>query len=65
MRLKRIRDGREDFEYLSILSRRSQAAAAREAVESLFGPPSVAMHNARVAPAALEAARQKLVALIG
>jgi hypothetical protein len=64
IRLKRIRDGREDYEYLRILERRGQAAAATAVVSGLFGPPSVAMHSTTVDPAALNEARRQLAAMI-
>jgi hypothetical protein len=64
MRLKRIRDGREDHEYLRILAARGQRSTATEVVTGLFGPPSVAMHSTTVDPAALNEARRQLAALI-
>jgi hypothetical protein len=64
IRLKRIRDGREDYEYLRILDRRGEAAAAMTVVSGLFGPPSVAMYSTTVDPAALDQARRQLAALI-
>jgi hypothetical protein len=64
MRLKRIRDGREDYEYLRILAARGQRSTATEVVTELFGSPSVAMHSTSVDPAALNEARRQLAALI-
>jgi len=64
MRLKRIRDGREDYEYLKILATRNQRGEARQVVRELFGPPSVAMRSATVSSGALNAARRKVAALI-
>jgi hypothetical protein len=64
MRLKRIRDGREDYEYLRILAARGQRSKATEVVTDLFGSPSVAMHSTTVNPAALNEARRQLAALI-
>ena len=64
MRLKRIRDGREDYEYLRILAARGQRSTATEVVTELFGSPSVAMHSTTVDPAALNEARRQLAALI-
>jgi glycosyl hydrolase family 123 len=65
MRLKRIRDGREDYEYLRILAARDNRAAATKVVRSLFGPPSVAMQSATVGSKALNKARSELAATIG
>jgi hypothetical protein len=64
IRLKRIRDGREDYEYLRILSRMGLGGQAREVVESLFGPPATAMYGATVSEASLTAARRRLAAMI-
>jgi hypothetical protein len=64
IRLKRIRDGREDYEYLHILAARGRRSAAMRVVRGLFGPPSVAMHSATVDPGALNEARRRLAAMI-
>lgn len=64
IRLKRIRDGREDYEYLRILGARGRRTAAMRIVKGLFGPPSVAMHQTTVDATALEAAREELAAMI-
>lgn len=64
IRLKRIRDGREDYEYLRILAERGLRPAAMKLVRRLFGPPAVAMHNTTVDPAALNEARSELVGMI-
>lgn len=64
MRLKRIRDGREDYEYLHLLAQRGEADAAAEVAEGLFGPPASAARSATVGARALEAARGKLATLI-
>lgn len=64
IRLKRIRDGREDYEYLRILAARGRRAAAMKVVRGLFGPPSVAMHNANVDQMQLNEAQRKLAAMI-
>ena len=64
IRLKRIRDGREDYEYLRILAARGRQAGAMKVVRGLFGPPSVAMHNSAVDPAKLNKARRKLATMI-
>ncbi|MEK6251711.1 MAG: hypothetical protein AABM43_07175 [Actinomycetota bacterium] len=64
MRLKRIRDGREDYEYLRILAARGRRATATEVVRDLFGSPSVAMRSTTVNPLALNKARRSLAAAI-
>jgi hypothetical protein len=64
IRLKRIRDGREDYEYLRILAAQGRRAAAMRVVRGLFGPPSVAMHSADVEPLKLNRARSELAAMI-
>jgi hypothetical protein len=64
MRLKRIRDGREDYEYLRILAARGQRSTATEVVTELFGSPSVAMQSATVSPTAMNRARGTLAATI-
>ena len=50
MRLKRIRDGREDYEYLRILAARGQRSTATAVIRELFGSPSIAMQSATVNP---------------
>jgi Domain of unknown function (DUF4091) len=64
MRLKRIRDGREDYEYLKRVSQRGQRPEAKQIVKQLFGPPSVSMHSTTVSSQALYRARDALAALI-
>jgi len=64
IRLKRIRDGREDYEYLRILDRRGQTPAAMTVASGLFGAPSVAMYSTTVDPSALNEARRQLAAMI-
>jgi hypothetical protein len=60
IRLKRIRDGREDYEYLHILSQRGQGAQAMNVARGLF--PT--LYRTDVSPAAFEKARARLAALI-
>ena len=64
MRLKRIRDGREDYEYLRILAERGQRSTATEVVTELFGSPSVAMQSTTVDPGAMSRARASLAEAI-
>jgi hypothetical protein len=64
MRLKRIRDGREDYEYLRILTERGERSEATKVVRGLFGPPSVAMQDTTASSTALNRARGKLAAMI-
>jgi hypothetical protein len=64
IRLKRLRDGREDFEYLRILAARGRRGAAVRVATGLFGPLAVAMRNTDVSPKALNRARARLAALI-
>jgi Domain of unknown function (DUF4091) len=60
IRLKRIRDGREDYEYLHLLDQQGQGAAALGVVRGLFGPDSSAGHSTTVSSAAMEGARNQL-----
>jgi Domain of unknown function (DUF4091) len=64
MRLKRIRDGREDFEYMRLLALRDQGPEARQVASELFGPPSTALQSATVSSTALNRARGELAAMI-
>jgi hypothetical protein len=57
MRLKRLRDGIEDYEYLHALESRRGQAAADDAVTSLFGPPDTAAYSTAVEQARLDEAR--------
>ncbi|MEK6252006.1 MAG: glycoside hydrolase domain-containing protein [Actinomycetota bacterium] len=61
IRMKRIRDGREDYEYLHILQQQGKTSQARAVVQGLFP----AWNQTKVSASALEAARAQLVALIG
>lgn len=60
IRLKRIRDGREDYEYLHILDQRSRGPAAMQVARGLF--PT--LYQTDVSPARFEVARSKLASLI-
>jgi hypothetical protein len=57
MRLKRLRDGVEDYEYLHALALRRGPAAAENAVTGLFGPPDSAAYSTAVSQAALDEER--------
>jgi MYXO-CTERM domain-containing protein len=56
IRLKMIREGMEDYEYLHLLAAAGDEAFAREVADALFPSASAT----EVAPAALLAAREKL-----
>jgi hypothetical protein len=60
IRLKRIRDGREDYEYLHILDRRGDRAQAMNVARGLF--PT--LYETDVSAARFEGARAHLAALI-
>ena len=62
--MKRIRDGREDYEYLHILAKRGQGDEAMAVVEKLFGPQATAARSATVDSKALESARSRLASMI-
>ncbi len=64
IRLKRIRDGREDFEWLHYLSQRGKAADTRAVVEELFGSADVALFSTDVSQSKLDRARARLSAVI-
>ncbi len=61
IRLKRIRDGREDYEYMHILAQQGRGSEAAAVARSLF--PS--WRQTTVSPAALSQARDTLAAMIG
>jgi hypothetical protein len=67
VRLKMLRDGMEDYEYLRILGRLSATSAA-SVVRGLFGNPqaggAVQTNRANVTSAALEAARNQIASLV-
>jgi hypothetical protein len=60
MRLKRIRDGREDYEYLHELQARGQGEQAEASAEGLLGAPDVAARGATFTQGELDAARCQL-----
>jgi hypothetical protein len=64
LRLKRIRDGREDYEYLHELEARGEGAEAHADVEELLGGPDVAVQGANFSQADLDQARCRLARLI-
>jgi hypothetical protein len=64
IRMKRIRDGREDYEYLHLLDGQGQGAAARSVVEGVFGSPGSAAYSTDVTSDALDGARAELAAKI-
>jgi Domain of unknown function (DUF4091) len=60
MRLKRIRDGREDYEYLRFLSAHGQGAEAMEVARSLYPTP----YRSAVSEGAIRKARAQLIQLV-
>jgi hypothetical protein len=60
IRLKRIRDGREDYEYLNILRQRGQGADAMKVARALF--PT--LYRTDVSPSRFESARSQLASMI-
>jgi hypothetical protein len=64
MRLKRIRDGRQAYEYLHLLEAGGQKEAAEGVVRDLFGSFNSAAFGTTVSEGAVEAARARLTALI-
>lgn len=64
IRLKRIREGREDYEYLRLLEACGRRADALAIVERLYGDPDHAMFQTTVSQAQLDAARAQLADLI-
>jgi hypothetical protein len=64
IRLKRLRDGREDYEYLHLLARQNRAGEAASIVQGLFGSTSTAAYNATVSGSSLSSARARLAAAI-
>ncbi len=57
VRLKRLRDGVEDYEYLRALAARRGRPRAAAAVGSLFGPRSSAAYSTSVSQSELDQAR--------
>jgi hypothetical protein len=64
MRLKRIRDGREDYEYLRLAEERGLGAEARAIVSHLLGPADAATFSTTFTQAELDQARCKLAQLL-
>jgi hypothetical protein len=60
IRLKRIRDGREDYEYLHLAEERGFGLAARSIAVRLFGSLATAPYETAVPAAKVEAARAEL-----
>ena len=64
MRLKRIRDGRQAYEYLHALAARGRRGAASRVVGSVFGNLSSATFNTDVKEEAIDRARARLARMI-
>ncbi len=64
MRLKRIRDGREDYELLRALAAQGRGAEAMQVARDTFGGQSTAAHATNVKPAKMDGARCSLVGMI-
>jgi hypothetical protein len=64
LRLKRIRDGREDYEYLHELEARGQGTRPRAVAERLLGDADVANRGATFAQADLDEARCELAEML-
>ncbi len=64
LRLKRIRDGREDYEYLRELESRGRGGRARAVAEGLIGAREVASREATFSQADLDAARCELARML-
>ncbi len=64
IRLKRIRDGREEYEYLKLAEARGLGRQARAIAASLFGSVATAAHETDVPAARVEAARRALTELL-
>lgn len=65
IRLKRIRDGREDYEYLHLAEARGLGVPAREIAAGLFGSVPTAGQETYVPAARVENARRELTELLG
>jgi hypothetical protein len=61
IRLKRIRDGREDYELMNALSERGQGGEARAIVADLVGPRDTATFNTDVLASEVDAMRCSLL----
>ncbi len=64
LRLKRIRDGREAYEYLHLVDQRGDHAAAMSIVQGLFGSLDSATHSTTVSQGRVDTARAQLAGLI-
>ncbi len=64
IRLKRIRDGYQDNEYLRLASQAKGRTAAMSVVEGLYGNLNKAMNSTTVSGSQLDAAREQLSAMI-
>lgn len=64
IRLKRIRDGYEDYEYLRLASQAAGRPAVMSVVEGLYGGLATAMNHTTVSGAQVEAARATLSTMI-
>ena len=64
IRLKRIRDGYQNYEYLRMLESQGKRQAAMGVFERLFGNLNHAMNSTTVSGAALDSARAQLSAMI-
>jgi hypothetical protein len=65
LRMKRIREGYQAYEYLHMLEERGQRGQAMSIFEGLFGPLSHAMNNVTFGAAAMEGAKEQLGELLG
>lgn len=66
LRLKRIRDGREDYELMRLLASRGRGSQAASIVSGLFGSPDSATFSTDVTPSAVHGSRCALFdALLG
>ncbi len=64
IRLRRIREGREDHEYLQLLATCGRRAEALQVVTNLYGDPDHAMFQTTVGQAQLDGAREALAQMI-
>ncbi len=64
MRLKRIRDGREDYELLQALASQGRGSEAMQVARDTFGGQATAAHSTAVKAAKVDGARCSLVGMI-
>ncbi len=64
MRLKRIRDGREDYELLTALAAQGRGAEAMAVARDTFGSQATAAHNTNLPASEVDGARCSLIGLI-